>query len=222
MTIFNTALKATLVFAMGGFFSVPAFAHSSDSHRYQPRPWVDDNYHRPAQRPWREHRHFKEHLRNAYRDAPYSSRSHKACVPIKVVSRGGVGGFRTTDRIKDFKRIHSSAYHGKLCGKRTVEIELSKMDPRTKTVLYIGGQKYVFRPYEHADRYVNNWYRKYVTVNLNHFYPQHYKKHDSKSYSKHYSKKKLKKLHRDYHLKHWHDHHKPYTDSSRYRHGRYY
>jgi len=176
-------------------------SYKSDKHRYYHQQHHDEWRDRRARtNHW--YRHHGDEYRDRYyhhrnrnwngRDWGYSDRNRhdhrryheerrhvkpvNACVPIKVVSRGGIGGFRTTDRIKDFKRIQSSAYHGKLCGKRTVEIELSKMDPRTKTVLFIGDQKYVFSPYEHADRYVNNWYRKYIKVNLNHFYPRAYSK----------------------------------------------
>lgn len=216
-TVSKTSVLAIMFSAIGALIASPAFAHSEKSyghaqqvhkkHDYRFRP--DQHYGHQYERHYRDH--YRGQYRDHHRDYPRSTPQAKACVPIKVVSYGGVGGFRTTDRIKDFKRIHDRAYKGKLCGKRSVEIELSKMDPRTKTVLFIAGQKYVFRPFEHADRYANNWYRKYVQINLNHFYPRHYSK-----VKKSKTVRKLDRLH-DFH------HRSDYLkDSNRYRHGRYY
>jgi len=118
---------------------------------------------------------LRDRFTNKPRPRPYTHHSapKKQCHSYTVTAYGGMGGFRTTDNIKDFKHLDRRSHQGKLCGKSSVKVELSKTHPGVTTVLQINNQKYVFAAHQPHDRLKNNWYRKYYNVNLSNTYSRY-------------------------------------------------
>ncbi len=93
--------------------------------------------------------------------------SSNDCVPYRVIAKGGDGGFRFTDKPKDFKRIQGHEVRGQVCRSGSAQVELSKTDRHTTVVLLIGDDKYVFQGGDPGDKLSHHWYRKYIKVRLN-------------------------------------------------------
>ena len=104
----------------------------------------------------------------------HHERRGKQCFRYKVKTTGGVGGFRFQHDIKDFKRIDKRGYSGKICGRSYVEFELSKLDPGVKVIIKIDGKRFVYRPHSGHDRHINNWHRKYYSLNLGRSHDEYY------------------------------------------------
>lgn len=130
---------------------------------------------------YRKHREVRRHHKygywhnndngsDSYYDQGFSQpqRNKKHCYNFRVKAIGGLGGFRFQHNIKNFKRFKNGGYSGKICGRRHVEFELSKVQPGVKVVLKIDGKRFVYGAHSGHDRYINTWHRKYYSVRLGH------------------------------------------------------
>ena len=140
-------------------------------HRYYHK---HHNYHPYRYRHYYGNNHSYKHKHGYYGGyyKPYYSKSYShspqpKCVHYRVKSHGGLGGFRFQHDISNFKRINGS-YQGSICGRNYLEFELSKLNPSVAVSVEINGQYFSFPAHSGYDKYINNWHRKYYSINLVH------------------------------------------------------
>jgi len=153
----------------------------SDKHRHGYKSKRSDRYYNHDRRRYHHRkrhevgRYYSDDHRRYHHGYDYGydkgfSRPHrkkkKQCFNFRVKAIGGKGGFRFQHNIKDFKRLDRHGYSGKICGRRHVEFELSKVTPGVKVVMKINGKRFVYGAHSGHDRYINHWHRKYYSVRL--------------------------------------------------------
>jgi len=139
--------------------------HYSPRHRYYNKGYSKNysyGYHH------QHHRYYDHDYGYSDRNEYYGSKTNSHCYTYKVTSHGGNGGFRFQHDKKAFKRINNSSYVNKICGYDSVEFELSKVQPGVSISIEINGRYFNYPAHSGHDRYINNWHRKYFSVNFKH------------------------------------------------------
>ena len=130
--------------------------HNGSSYSYNKKHY----YHENRRRQHRNHQGYNSHRQY------YNPKVSSHCYNYKVTTHGGRGGFRFQHDKSGFKHIDNSSYVNKICGYDSVEFELSKLDPVVSVSIEINGRYFNYPSHSGHDRYVNNWHRKYFSVNF--------------------------------------------------------
>ncbi len=97
--------------------------------------------------------------------ALFSPVAYSACQPYLVESNNGDGGFRFMHDVKNFRAVNTGTrYEAVICDRRSFRIELAKRNPGARVNFSIDGKRYVFAEGSEGDKFVNNWYRKYIDI----------------------------------------------------------
>ncbi|MBX2868376.1 MAG: hypothetical protein KTR18_06850 [Acidiferrobacterales bacterium] len=99
------------------------------------------------------------------------------CTEYRLSAYGGDAGFRVMVGSRDFRKASNGSVIGKICHSGNVQIELAKRHPGTRVSLAVNGREYVFGEGDRGDRHVNNWFRRYVHVDLGHYSKPTHKPH---------------------------------------------
>jgi len=100
-----------------------------------------------------------------------------SCSEYRLSAYGGDAGFRVMSGSRDFRKASNGSVIGNICQSGNVQIELSKRNPGTHVSLAVNGREYVFGQGDRGDRHVNNWFRRYININLGHYAKPHNKPH---------------------------------------------
>ncbi len=101
--------------------------------------------------------------------ANHNTKKHyNGCTEYRLSSYGGQAGVRTVNNPNDFRQANNGSVVGQICAKGRVTVELSKRHPDTHVSLVLYGQEYVFGQGDRGDKLLNNWFRRYLTVDLPH------------------------------------------------------
>ena len=109
--------------------------------------------------------------------APASFAGGGNCSEYRLSAYGGDAGFRVMVGSRDFRKASNGSVVGRICHSGNVQIELAKRHPGTRVSLAVNGREYVFGEGDRGDRHVNNWFRRYVNVDLGHHSKPHNKPH---------------------------------------------
>jgi len=91
---------------------------------------------------------------------------NNSCTQYRLSAYGGDAGFRLMNNSKNFRKTSNGSIVGKICNSGRVKVELSKRHPNTHVSLEVNGYEYVFGQGDRGDRHANNWFRRYVHVDL--------------------------------------------------------
>ena len=123
-------------------------------------------------------RKHKDHRYGGYRHDHH-------CADWELRTRGGKAAVRFMHNRGHYKVVRHGVKRGRVCGPRALTVELGKIDPYTRVIFRINGERHVFDYRDRPDSYINHWYRKYVRVVLPHRGKHHHKYQDKHHYKHH-------------------------------------
>lgn len=98
-------------------------------------------------------------------DTTGNPRVRQECFDYRATSRGGEASVRFQTR-ESLKRFNNQTVTGRVCHKGSLLMQIGKRNPNTNVVIEILGQSYRFGPNDQGSSFLNNWYRKDVTLSV--------------------------------------------------------
>ncbi|MGH1540487.1 MAG: hypothetical protein ACRBHB_08685 [Arenicella sp.] len=93
--------------------------------------------------------------------------SNEKCHSFEIVARRGVAAIRFVDQGTGLQRVESGrSAQGELCQSGLVRLELAKRNRNASVILKIDGREYRFDSGERYDDFRQEWYRKYLSIDL--------------------------------------------------------